>query len=206
MYWAHLVWEGLELTTLAMIGTDCIGTFVVINPTTIWSCAHQKRGRDTSTTNIKENIFLIFKLTFHFLMKLDLNVLHNKIIYFYRTYAISAYHHWSFELEPRSSRCELDTTLCDKVYQWLAAVRWFSPGTPVSSTNKTDRHDITEILLKVPINTINKQKNISELFLLLISCSKQEFITRWPLKLSAKRWIEHVLWFFKHDVYSLAGM
>ena len=21
---------------------------------------------------------------------------------------------------------------------------WFSPGTPVSSTNKTDRHDITE--------------------------------------------------------------
>ena len=23
--------------------------------------------------------------------------------------------------------------------------RWFSPGTPVSSSNKTDRHDITEI-------------------------------------------------------------
>jgi hypothetical protein len=31
--------------------------------------------------------------------------------------------------------------------------RWFSPGTPVSSTNKTDRHDITEILLKVGLNT-----------------------------------------------------
>jgi hypothetical protein len=29
--------------------------------------------------------------------------------------------------------------------------RWFSP---VSSTNKTDRHDITEILLKVALNTI----------------------------------------------------
>jgi hypothetical protein len=27
-------------------------------------------------------------------------------------------------------------------------------GTPVSSTNKTDRHDITEILLKVLLNTI----------------------------------------------------
>jgi hypothetical protein len=26
---------------------------------------------------------------------------------------------------------------------------WFSPGTPVSATNKTDRHDITETLLKV---------------------------------------------------------
>jgi hypothetical protein len=47
----------------------------------------------------------------------------------------------------------LDTTLCDKVCQWLAAYRWFSPGTSVSSTNKTDRHDITEILLKVVLNT-----------------------------------------------------
>jgi len=28
------------------------------------------------------------------------------------------------------------------------------PGTPVSSTNKIDRHDITEILLKVALNTI----------------------------------------------------
>jgi hypothetical protein len=32
--------------------------------------------------------------------------------------------------------------------------RWFSPGTLVSSTNKTDHYDITEILLKVAINTI----------------------------------------------------
>jgi hypothetical protein len=32
----------------------------------------------------------------------------------------------------------------------------FSPGTPVSSTNKTGLHDITEILLKVALNTINK--------------------------------------------------
>ena len=30
---------------------------------------------------------------------------------------------------------------------------WFSPGTPVSSTNKTDRHDIAEILLKVVLDT-----------------------------------------------------
>jgi hypothetical protein len=32
----------------------------------------------------------------------------------------------------------LDTTLCDKVCQWLAAGRWISPGTPGSSTNKTE--------------------------------------------------------------------
>ena len=49
-----------------------------------------------------------------------------------------------------------DTTLCNKVSQWLAAGWWFSPGTPVSSANKTDRHDIIEILLKVALNTINK--------------------------------------------------
>ena len=36
------------------------------------------------------------------------------------------------------ARC---TTLCDKVCQWLATDRSFSPGTPVSSANKTDRHD-----------------------------------------------------------------
>jgi hypothetical protein len=35
----------------------------------------------------------------------------------------------------------LDITLCDKVCQWLTTGRWFSLGTPVSSTNKTDRHD-----------------------------------------------------------------
>ena len=33
-------------------------------------------------------------------------------------------------------------------------LRWFSPGTPVTSTNKTDRHDIAEILLKMALNTI----------------------------------------------------
>jgi hypothetical protein len=32
---------------------------------------------------------------------------------------------------------------------------WFSLGSPVSSTNKTNCHDITEILLKVALNTIN---------------------------------------------------
>ena len=47
-----------------------------------------------------------------------------------------------------------DTPLCDKVCPWLAAGRWLSPGTQVSSTNKTNRHNITEILLKVALNTI----------------------------------------------------
>ena len=37
----------------------------------------------------------------------------------------------------------LDTTLCDKVCQWLTAGQWFSLGTPVFSTNETDHHNIT---------------------------------------------------------------
>jgi hypothetical protein len=47
----------------------------------------------------------------------------------------------------------LDTTLCEKVCQCVSAGMLFSPGTPFSCTNKTDRHDIAEILLKVALNT-----------------------------------------------------
>jgi hypothetical protein len=47
---------------------------------------------------------------------------------------------------PLMARC-LDTTLCDKVCQWLAAGRWFSLGTLVSFTNKTVHHDIAEKML-----------------------------------------------------------
>ena len=40
----------------------------------------------------------------------------------------------------------LDTTVSNKVCQYLAAGWWFSPGDPVSSTNKIDGRDITEML------------------------------------------------------------
>jgi hypothetical protein len=53
-----------------------------------------------------------------------------------------------------------DITLCDKVGQWSATGRWFSSGTPGSSTNTTDRHDINEIILKVALNTINPNLQI----------------------------------------------
>jgi len=46
----------------------------------------------------------------------------------------------------------------DKVYQLLAHGQWFSPGTPASSTTKTDRHDIDEILLKVALNNKSKSR------------------------------------------------
>jgi hypothetical protein len=56
----------------------------------------------------------------------------------------------------------------------LAHGRWFSPGTPASSTTKTCRHDIAEILLKVALNTNNQSINqntlhyLKDAFLLLM--------------------------------------
>ena len=47
----------------------------------------------------------------------------------------------------------------DKIDQLLAHGRWFSPGTPASSTTKTGHHDIAEILLKVALNTKNQSIN-----------------------------------------------
>ena len=61
----------------------------------------------------------------------------------------------------------------DKVYQLLAHGRWFSPGTPNSSTTKTGRHDIAEILLKVALKH-HKSKSINQIamdrFLLTYIC------------------------------------
>jgi hypothetical protein len=51
------------------------------------------------------------------------------------------------------------TVTSDKVYQLLAHGRCFSPGTPASSTTKTGRHNIAEILLKVALNIINQIKS-----------------------------------------------
>ena len=57
----------------------------------------------------------------------------------------------------QSSNLFLWTTLCDKVCHWPATGWWFSPGPPVSSTNKAGHHDIAGILLlKVALNTIKQ--------------------------------------------------
>ena len=67
------------------------------------------------------------------------------------------------------ARC---TALCDKICHWLVAGQWFSS---VSSNNQTDRCDITEILLKVVLNTITPpqawaygHKNFENKFVLVI--------------------------------------
>jgi hypothetical protein len=40
----------------------------------------------------------------------------------------------------------------------LADGRWFSPGTPASSTTKTGCHNIAEILLKVSLKVVLKHQ------------------------------------------------
>ena len=63
------------------------------------------------------------------------------VVGFTITYVISDYQHYCCEFESRSWRGVFDTLLCDIV-------------TPAFSTNKTDRHDMTEILVKVALYTI----------------------------------------------------
>ena len=50
----------------------------------------------------------------------------------------------------------LNTTLCNQVCQWFATGRWFSPGTLVSPTNKSEHLEISQILLKVALSTLNQ--------------------------------------------------
>jgi hypothetical protein len=59
--------------------------------------------------------------------------------------------------------CHICTAASDKVYQLLAHGRWFSPGTPASSTTKSGRHDIAEILLKV---ALKHKKSINQYLLI----------------------------------------
>jgi hypothetical protein len=67
--------------------------------------------------------------------------------------------------------CTLLAAASDKAYQLLAHGRWFSLGTPASSTNKIDRHDIAEILLKVALTTKNQSINL--IFLSILTSRKE---------------------------------
>jgi hypothetical protein len=76
------------------------------------------------------------------------------------------------------ARC---TTFYDKVCQWPATCRWFSPCTPVSSTNKTYPHDITEILLKVALSTIKQANKLKLWYILLLFSPWIQLLVLTPL-------------------------
>jgi hypothetical protein len=69
------------------------------------------------------------------------------VVGFTTIYAISAYHHWCCEFESLSGRGVQHFVI--KFVSGLVTDQWFSSGPPVSSSNKTDRYGINEILLKV---------------------------------------------------------
>jgi hypothetical protein len=72
----------------------------------------------------------------------------------------------------------------DKVYQWLITGWWFSLGSLISSTNKTDCHDIAEILLKVALNTITLTHSLvmGIVFVIKINESLHYFIGLFEVK------------------------
>ena len=76
------------------------------------------------------------------------------VVGFTTKYAISAYHHLSYELEYRSGEAYSIKHYVIKFVSDLRQVGGFLLGTPVSSTNKTYHHDIIEIFMKVALNTI----------------------------------------------------
>jgi hypothetical protein len=79
------------------------------------------------------------------------------VVGFTTIYASSAYDQYKrYEFEPSSWWGVLDRTFYDQVCQWLAEGRWFSSDIPLSSSNKTDHHDIAEILLKVTLSSITQ--------------------------------------------------
>jgi hypothetical protein len=64
--------------------------------------------------------------------------------------------------------CTRLTAASDKVYQG----RWFYPGTPASSTTKTGRHDIAEILLKVALKHQKSNQSIKSYFFKAEDCGR----------------------------------
>jgi hypothetical protein len=62
-------------------------------------------------------------------------------------------------LRKLQKRCTRLADASDKVYQLLVHGLWFSSGTPASSTTKTGRHDIAEILLKVALKHQKSNQN-----------------------------------------------
>jgi hypothetical protein len=91
---------------------------------------------------------------------------------------------WSINIW-QTIKLQWRSTLCDKVCQLLTTGWWFSLGTTVSSTNKTYRYDITEILLKVVINTINQP--------MFFFTQRQTIIFTWKQK------PDYYFFFFLHE-------
>jgi hypothetical protein len=72
-------------------------------------------------------------------------------------------HIWLAVLKHFHAKVHFIAVASDKVYQMLAHGRWVPPGTPASSTTKTGRHDIAEMLLKVALKHQKSNKSINRI-------------------------------------------
>ena len=81
----------------------------------------------------------------------------------------------------------LNTTLCDQVCQWLVAGRWFSQGTPVSFTDKTKCHNITEIKLKVTLNSIILTPSLCSTVVFVMKRKFKQWSTIPPISIKQKK-------------------
>ena len=131
-------WAGFELTTLMVISTDCT---VVVNLTTIrsrrspiieielgFSMIWLKYWPSGVKRQSLSHMFHCIYLCIEYLKLVMLNLNTHTLI---------------------TKRCTRSAAQVMKVYQLFAHGRWFFPGPPASSTIKTGRHVIAEILLKV---------------------------------------------------------
>jgi hypothetical protein len=104
------------------------------------------------------NTLLLNTKLYHSLLVLYYKVLYNSFVYYsvvcYSILYYSVLYCGSMLLS--SILLNMASMFYDGCHYVLVTGRWFSLGSPVSSTYKTDRHDITEILLKVALNTIDQ--------------------------------------------------
>ena len=98
-------------------------------------------------------------------------------------------------------------TLCDKNCQGLAAGQWFPPGTLVSSTNKTDRHDITEVALNKRERKKEKRKVYKARHFYIKLCVISwlllfRFVFSKYLQLLKRRSVIIQIQYFVHNIYN----
>jgi hypothetical protein len=115
-----------------MTSFDLEGRFVFINPvkptTFYWSCYTKQEKNAVMYLYVRGIHFFLFLWFFYWILE--------HMLYFHKLSPLTLWVRISLR------RGVLDTMLCFIVSQSPTTGRWFSPDTPVSSTNKTDRHDI----------------------------------------------------------------
>jgi hypothetical protein len=109
----------------------------------------KKKSQDIWLIALQEKKKLVEKLMINPYMENDSNEWH--VIVEFKLYQIQ---YFTYTIVWRNTVSIFNFPTILAICQWIVAGRWLCSGTPVSSINKTDHHDVTEILLKVALNII----------------------------------------------------